>query len=76
VAKPHEVREEYGVELCDLTKVDRVDAVVAAVSHKQILDIRLADLAKKAGNGAPFVDVKSAFDRAALEAAGFRVWRL
>jgi UDP-N-acetyl-D-galactosamine dehydrogenase len=76
VAKAHEVHEEYHVELSDIAKIEKVDAIVAAVSHKQILELKPAELAKKAGKGAPFVDVKCAFDRAALEQAGFRVWRL
>lgn len=76
VAKAPEVHEEYGIDLADVEKITQVDAVVAAVSHKQILSYDLAALARKAGKGAPFVDVKSAFDRVALEKAGFRVWRL
>ncbi|MGZ3651516.1 MAG: nucleotide sugar dehydrogenase [Bdellovibrionota bacterium] len=76
VAKDRDVHEEYGIHLANYNELDKLDAVVAAVSHKQIMAVDLAGLAKKTGKGAPFIDVKSAFDRAALEGAGFRVWRL
>jgi UDP-N-acetyl-D-galactosamine dehydrogenase len=76
VAKDHEVHEEYGIHLTDYEKITQVDAVIAAVSHKQILALDLAALAKKAGKGAPFIDVKGAFDRAKLAELGFRTWRL
>ena len=76
VAKDHEVHEEYGIHLSAYESIDKVDAVIAAVSHKQILALDLAGLAKKTGKGAPFIDVKGAFDRAKLTELGFRTWRL
>ena len=76
VAKAHEVREEYGISLCNLEEVRGVDAIIAAVSHRQILALDPAQLVRKAFPGAPFIDVKSAFDRSTLTASGFRVWRL
>jgi len=77
VAEPEEALEEYGVSLVGLDAVAPVDAIVAAVAHQEIVsaDIsRLTALAKS--SGIPFMDVKSAFDRSVLSAAGFRVWRL
>jgi UDP-N-acetyl-D-galactosamine dehydrogenase len=50
--------------------------MVAAVSHKQFVDMSVPALAGKLAAGGVFVDVKSAYDRAALEAAGLQVWRL
>jgi UDP-N-acetyl-D-galactosamine dehydrogenase len=76
IAKPEEVRHEYGFELTELGKIGKVDAIVAAVGHREILELELGRLAALANPGAPFVDVKSAYDRKALEAKGFRVWRL
>ncbi len=60
----------------NLDELKRVDAIVAAVTHKQILAVDTAKLAKMAGRGAPFIDVKSAYDPVKLKALGFRVWRL
>jgi len=50
--------------------------VVAAVSHREYLGLPTQDIAAKLKAGGVFVDVKASFDAAALEAAGFRTWRL
>lgn len=76
VAESHEAVEEYGIALTDYTAITQLDAVVAAVSHQEILDLDLNELASKTGFNAPFMDVKSAFNREALVAAGFAYWRL
>jgi UDP-N-acetyl-D-galactosamine dehydrogenase len=76
VADPAAAKHEYGIDLVDLDEVKHMDAIVAAVTHKEILSIDTAKLAKKAGRGAPFMDVKSAYDAAKLTKQGFRVWRL
>jgi UDP-N-acetyl-D-galactosamine dehydrogenase len=71
-----EAMHEYGVQLVDWDALPRADAIVAAVSHKQLLALPVEDLQKKLIKGGCFIDVKSAFSAAALEAAGVRVWRL
>jgi UDP-N-acetyl-D-galactosamine dehydrogenase len=76
VADKTEAKHEYGVDLVDWQAQSKYEAIVAAVSHKNILGVDLNALAKKTGAGAPFMDVKSAFDREALARAGFEVWRL
>ncbi len=76
VADPKEAYHEYGIELVDIDKTESVDAIVAAVAHREITSFDLAKLASKAGSKAPFIDVKMAFDRKKLAEAGFEVWRL
>ncbi len=76
VAEADEAKAEYHIDLVELDSIEPVDAIVAAVAHQDILDIGANDWLKVAGDGAPFIDVKSAFDRRELEAAGFKVWRL
>ncbi len=76
VAESHEAEEEYGVKLVDIEQVNGIEAIVAAVSHTEIVNFDLRKLAKKTGPGAPFMDVKSAFDRTAVKQAGFDLWRL
>ena len=76
IANPAEAKQEYGIDLIRLEELDRVDAVVAAVTHRQILELDLNELVRKAGFGAPFIDVKSAFNREHLSELGFKVWRL
>jgi UDP-N-acetyl-D-galactosamine dehydrogenase len=50
--------------------------MVAAVSHREFLAMPLAELLRKLRFGGVFIDVKSAYDRAAISAAGYRLWRL
>lgn len=76
VADDGEARVEYGIELQSLDGLDGLAAIVAAVAHDAIVGMSLGTLAGMAAPDAPFVDVKSAFDRHALQEVGFRAWRL
>jgi UDP-N-acetyl-D-galactosamine dehydrogenase len=76
VADADEVEKIYGITLVQLYELDTVQAIVAAVPHNDIMNINVADLAKKGEAGLPFLDVKSAFSKRELEQAGFKVWRL
>jgi UDP-N-acetyl-D-galactosamine dehydrogenase len=76
IAETADAKHEYDIDLVKLDEVTSVDAVIGAVLHKEVLALDLQVLAKKAGPGAPFIDVKASFDPAKLKAAGFRVWRL
>ena len=71
-----EAQHEYGIELIAWDKLPVADAMVAAVAHQTFLKTSSADLASKIKSKGCFVDVKSAFDTAALKAAGLRIWRL
>lgn len=75
---PSEARHEYGVEvLNDFAEVPGgIHAIIAAVSHQAFLDFDLAKLAAKTRPNTSFLDVKSAFDREAVAAHGFNLWRL
>jgi len=52
------------------------DAMVLGVAHRAYLDRSTASCLEKLALGRCFVDVKASFDRTAVEAAGFHVWRL
>lgn len=76
VANADEARHEYGLALEDWEALPQAEAIIAAVSHREILARPLSDLlAKVAANGC-FIDVKSQFDQTALRNAGLSVWRL
>ncbi|MDP1703926.1 MAG: nucleotide sugar dehydrogenase, partial [Sulfurimicrobium sp.] len=76
VADVKEARHEYGLELETWEDLPQADAIVAAVSHKELLARPLSDFqAKVTGNGC-FIDVKSQFDQVALRETGLSVWRL
>ncbi|MFB9243731.1 nucleotide sugar dehydrogenase [Massilia antarctica] len=76
VADAAEAMHEYGVELESWERLPQADAIIAAVSHKELLARPLSDFQAKLNKGACFMDVKSLFDQDALRAAGFSVWRL
>lgn len=76
VVDAEEAHHEYGVTLSDWRGRRGMSAVVAAVSHKEILALGLDELAACCQPGAPFMDVKSAFSREAVAASGFNLWRL
>jgi UDP-N-acetyl-D-galactosamine dehydrogenase len=75
-ADPEEALQEYGVRLFDWDELPRADAIVAAVSHRQLTSLGIEDLEKKLVRGGCFIDVKACFDAASLQAAGIKVWRL
>jgi UDP-N-acetyl-D-galactosamine dehydrogenase len=75
-ADPEEAMHEYGVRLFSWDELPRADAVVAAVSHQQLVSLSIEDIQRKMIKGGCFIDVKAVFDRLALEQAGMRVWRV
>jgi len=76
VAEPAEAKHEYGIDLVKWEDLPKADALIAAVSHKELLARPLSDLQSKMAPGGCFIDVKSQFDQHALSKAGFSVWRL
>lgn len=76
VAAAHEAVHEYGISLVSWNDLPEADAIVAAVSHKEYLAMPQTDLLAKLKPGGVFVDVKSAYDRVAIGAAGYSLWRL
>ncbi len=75
-ARSDEAVHEYGVPLLAWDDLPRADAIVAAVAHKEFAVLSLDEISRKLVKGGVFIDVKSAFDRSAIEAAGHKVWRL
>ena len=75
-AEVEEALHEYGVSLLSWADLPRSDAIVAAVAHREFSSLTIEDFGKKLLKGGAFIDVKSAFDRAGIEAAGYKLWRL
>jgi len=71
-----DARHEYGIELLSWEELPAADAMIAAVAHRKVLERSAQELAAKVIPGGCFVDVKSAFDEAALRKIGLCVWRL
>ena len=76
VADPQNAAHEYGIPLVAWDDLPKADALVAAVSHNEYLSMPQADLLAKLKPGGVFVDVKSAHDAVAIEADGYKLWRL
>ncbi|HMM86453.1 nucleotide sugar dehydrogenase [Azohydromonas sp.] len=76
LAEPEEAMHEYGVRLERFDDLPRADAIVAAVAHREYMDLGLEDFGRKMVKGGAFIDVKAAFDPKDFEAAGYKVWRL
>ena len=76
VADPDEARREYGIELTAWDQLPRSAALVAAVSHRQLLERPVAQLLDRLLPNGVFVDVKCHADAQALRSHGIDVWRL
>ncbi len=77
MASSREAEHEYGVSITpwDALPAD-ADALVAAVPHRDYLSKPLPSLLAILKKGGVFIDVKSAFDLAAIREGGYRTWRL
>jgi len=76
LGETREAEHEYGISLTAWDDLPQCDAIVAAVSHSAYLEKPFAELTARLNKGGAFTDVKSAYDPAAVEAAGFALWRL
>jgi len=75
-AEADEAMHEYGVRLLPWDELPRADAIVAAVAHREYAALSVEDFSKKLTKGGAFIDVKAAFDRTAIQDAGYKLWRL
>ena len=71
-----EAMHEYGISLLQWSDLPRADAIVAAVAHREFASMTVEDFGRKLVKGGAFIDVKAAFDRSAIEGAGYKLWRL
>jgi len=75
-ADPGEARHEYGLTL-DAGALDRrYDVVVVAVAHRAYREMPMARLRGLLNEGGLLADLKQAFPRDSLDAAGIDTWRL
>lgn len=77
IADPVEAKHEYGIDLTPWDQLPKgVSAVVSAVSHREYLQMPLANILSLLKTSGVFADIKSAFDQVTIEKAGHTVWRL
>jgi UDP-N-acetyl-D-galactosamine dehydrogenase len=76
LADPAEALHEYGITLVPFAELKQSEAIVMAVAHREYRQLPATAL-RGLMNGSPLLmDVKGVFDRAAVTAAGIRLWRL
>ncbi|MCA3018494.1 MAG: nucleotide sugar dehydrogenase [Rhodocyclaceae bacterium] len=75
-ASSAEAHEHYGESLSDWSALPKANAIVVAVAHKHYLDLGVQELLQTLKPGGVVIDVKSALDRDAVGAMGFKLWRL
>ena len=79
-ADPEGAKKECPTPLVELKDVHDADCVILAVSHKEFLALSLAELdalfAPMPNEEKVLIDVKSVLNKAEIEAAGYRYWRL
>ncbi len=76
VAQDEQISSSFKMEPCGNLKALKVDAIVLAVPHKELIDQGIEWMRQLAGDNPVFMDVKSAVDPASAKANGFTYWRL
>lgn len=76
VADSDDARHEYAIGLKSWEDLPKAEALVLAVAHHDFVQRPLSDYAHKLQAGGCFIDIKSQFERQAVAALGYRVWRL
>ena len=78
VANKKEAEEEYGIKLSELNKIENIDAVIIAVSHKEYKNLTKEEILKlfnKDNKKYVLVDIKGILDKQVMEKS-FEYWRL
>ena len=79
-ANPEDAKREYSVDLVALNTIKDADCIVLAVAHNEFKTLSIDDIdkmfVKEDNDKKVLVDVKSIFNRDAVEAKGFSYWRL
>ncbi len=77
LASADEVKDDYGIELGNVSADEPVDALIVAVGHNAYRSLTPEDLRSRVRGKSPILaDVKSLYDRHALAKLGFTVFRL
>lgn len=76
IADKVEAEHEYGIELKSWSDLQKADAIVAAVSHCEYLEMPFEKITEKLNSMGLFVDIKSSYSVEKIVSAGYKVWRL
>ena len=76
MAEKAEALHEYGVNLVEWDALEKADAVVLAVGHKQYKLLDVADFKSIMSEEGILMDVKSALNKKQFADEGVEIWRL
>jgi UDP-N-acetyl-D-galactosamine dehydrogenase len=76
IADTAEAMHEYGIKLTLWDELPKANAMVAAVSHREYLEMPLVRLLEKLNFPGVFVDVKSSYAPMEIIKTGHKLWRL
>ncbi|MGZ0018234.1 nucleotide sugar dehydrogenase [Nitrosomonas sp. wSCUT-2] len=77
LADPEEAIHEYGITLTEWRALpEKAEAIVAAVAHTAYINKPINEFLFNLKKGGVLIDVKSAYPQEAIEAAGYKLWRL
>jgi UDP-N-acetyl-D-galactosamine dehydrogenase len=76
IAESAEAESEYGITLTPWSQLPKADAIVAAVSHQNYLDMPIESILTVAKPNSVFIDVKSTYNQEDIISNGFTLWRL
>ena len=69
-------KNQYDIELKLWDQLPKSDAIIAAVSHRQYLEMDLNKILLKLNPNGTFIDIKSSYPELVIKRLGFNVWRL
>ncbi len=77
VADVNEAKRLYGVEIYDIQQINKIDAMIVAVSHDQFKELKMEEIDSFFGDGKRIlVDVKGMFDRKDFDDSKLLYWNL
>lgn len=74
----HGTKHEYGISLNSVSEINKLDAIIIAVKHKEFLNYSLTDIIKfyKSDTIKILFDIKGIFNKKDCESVGFSYWSL
>lgn len=76
IADKAEAEHEYRIDLKAWSDLEKADAIVAAVSHHEYLEMPFQKITEMLNPNGLFVDIKSSYSVEKIVGAGYKVWRL
>ncbi len=79
VADKKEAKQLYGIEFTDLAEVNRLDAVIIAVSHDMFRNLKKEEISaffNPDNKVKVLADIKGILDRGSFDIEGYSYWRL